>query len=69
MISLSAGGTFKEISKANFATLQIPLPPLDVQGKIVSEIEEYQNNIDIALRSIESYQEKIKDRIADVWGE
>ncbi len=41
MVALSAGGTFKEISKTNFSTLQIPLPPLTVQEEIVAEIESY----------------------------
>ena len=69
MVALSAGGTFREISKTNFATLQIPLPPLTVQEEIVAEIEGYQKGIEYAHEKIIGFQQKIKDRIAEVWGE
>lgn len=60
MISLSVGGTFKEISKTNFATLQIPLPPLSVQDEIVAEIEGYQKIIGGARQVVENYKPTIK---------
>ena len=60
MVSLSAGGTFKEISKTNFATLQIPLPPMTVQEEIVAEIEGYQKIIDGARQVVENYKPTIK---------
>ncbi len=60
MVSLSAGGTFQEISKTNFATLQIPLPPLSVQEEIVAEIEGYQKIIDGARQVVENYKPTIK---------
>lgn len=60
MMSLSSGGTFKEISKSNFATLQIPLPPLTVQEEIVAEIESYQRIIDGARQVVENYKPTIK---------
>ena len=60
MVALSAGGTFKEISKTNFATLQIPLPPLTVQEEIVAEIESYQKIIDGARQVVENYKPTIK---------
>lgn len=60
MMSLSSGGTFKEISKSNFATLQIPLPPLTVQEEIVAEIENYQRIIDGARQVVDNYKPMIK---------
>lgn len=60
MVALSAGGTFKEISKTNFSTLQIPLPPLAVQEEIVAEIESYQKIIDGARQVVENYKPTIK---------
>ena len=60
MVALSAGGTFKEISKTNFATLQIPLPPLSIQEGIVAEIESYQKIIDGARQVVENYKPTIK---------
>lgn len=60
MVSLSSGGTFKEISKSNFATLQIPLPPLTVQEEIVAEIESYQHILDGARQVVDNYKPTIK---------
>lgn len=60
MVALSAGGTFKEISKTNFSTLQIPLPPLTIQEEIVAEIESYQKIIDGARQVVENYKPTIK---------
>ncbi|NJN97967.1 MAG: restriction endonuclease subunit M/S, partial [Anaerolineales bacterium] len=60
MEKLASGGTFKEISKTNFKTLQIPLPPLDVQAEIVAEIEGYQKIIDGARQVLEAYRPRIE---------
>ena len=68
MNSMATGGTFKELSTSNFRTLQIPLPPLSIQEEIVAEIEGYQNEIEKYKKSILENQQKIKDRIAKVWG-
>ena len=52
----ASGGTFKELSKTNFCKLQIPLPPLEVQKEIVSEIEGYQRIIDGARCVVDNYR-------------
>jgi type I restriction enzyme M protein len=46
MEKLASGGTFKEISKTNFSTLQVPLPPLSIQQELVSEIEMFEQRIE-----------------------
>lgn len=56
---LATGGTFKEISKTSFKTLQIPLPPTAVQAEIVAEIESYQKIIDGARQVVENYRPRI----------
>jgi type I restriction enzyme M protein len=38
MKNMATGGTFKELSKTNFCTLQIPLPPAEIQYKTVELI-------------------------------
>ncbi|MBI5149962.1 MAG: N-6 DNA methylase [Candidatus Omnitrophica bacterium] len=48
---------------------QIPLPPLEVQKEIVAEIEHEQRGIEACKSLIEKHQQKIKARIAKVWGE
>src|SRR6266699_1035866 len=60
MENLASGGTFKEISKTNFSTLKIPLPPLKVQQEIVAELEGYQKIIDGAKQVVECYKPTIK---------
>lgn len=69
MISLASGATFKEISKENFCTLQIPLLPLEQQRSIIAEFESYQKAISDAQAIIDSYTAKIESRIKTVWEE
>jgi type I restriction enzyme M protein len=38
MEAWATGGTFKELSKAKFSELEIPVPPIDVQEELVGEI-------------------------------
>ena len=59
MISLASGGTFKEISKTNFMSLQIPLPPISVQEEIVAELDSYQKIIDGARQVVDNYKPAI----------
>lgn len=54
--------TTTNISNLNFETLanyQIPLPPIEVQQKIVAEIEQYQKVIDGAKLIVDNYKPKI----------
>lgn len=65
MVSLASGGTFKEISKSNFLTLSIPLPPLAVQEQIVAELDSYQKIINGARQVVDNYKPNI--RIDSSW--
>jgi type I restriction enzyme M protein len=60
MEQMGTGGTYKEISRASFSTLRIPLPPLEVQEKIVAELDGYQKIIDGAKQIVENYKPTIK---------
>lgn len=55
MVALASGATFKEISKENFCTIQIPLPPIEVQHQIVTEVNGYRQVIAGAKRVLNSY--------------
>lgn len=57
------------ITKGGIEAREIPLPPLSIQEEIVAEIEGYQNEIKQYKRNIIEKEQKIKDRIAKVWGE
>ena len=48
--------------------IEIPLPSLDVQREIVTEIEGYQKVIDGARAVVENYRKKIRDAVGRVWG-
>ncbi|WP_264550277.1 N-6 DNA methylase [Flavobacterium sp. N2820] len=48
---------------------KIPLPSLKTQQKIVSQIENEQKLVNANKELIAIYEQKIKDRIAKVWGE
>ncbi len=65
---LGTGGTYKEISKTSFSNLEIPLPPLEIQQKIVSQIECERQSILAVKKLIEIHERKIKEKIAEVWG-
>ena len=59
MISLMGRGSYPSINQANVASIQIPLPPLDVQKEIVAEIEGYQKVIDGARAVVDNYRPHI----------
>jgi restriction endonuclease S subunit len=48
---------------------QIPLPPLEVQSRIVDKIESERKVIDSLREMVKTYEEKIKRVIDKVWGE
>lgn len=47
----------------------IPLPPIQVQRQIVSQINEEMDIIAQNKRLIEIFRGKIKTRISELWGE
>ena len=66
---MASGGTFKEISKTNFSALEIPLPPLEEQERIVAELEGYRNIVEANRDLIARMEKKIQAKLAEVWGE
>ncbi len=67
METLAVGGTFKEISKTNFCTLEIPLPSLTAQAEIVKRIENEQALVNANKALIALFEEKIKTEINKLW--
>ncbi|NPV11923.1 MAG: N-6 DNA methylase [Ignavibacteria bacterium] len=60
-----------QLPRVNFnymVNLQIPLPPLEVQSRIVDKIESERKVIDSLKEMIKIYKEKIKKVIDRVWG-
>ena len=58
-----------QITRTNLEVFQIPLPPIDIQQKIVSEIEVLEAKEKKAKEEVEKQKEKIKDVISKVSGE
>lgn len=47
----------------------LAVPPIGIQRDIVNDFEEEMVIVDQNKRLIEIFQQKIKDKIAEVWGE
>ena len=56
---VSQGSTIQGVTKKQLSEIQIPLPPLKIQQKIVAEIEGYQRVIDGSCAVIENYRPHI----------
>jgi type I restriction enzyme M protein len=54
---------FKELVR-----VQIPLPPLDVQRRIVEEIEAERELVEANRKLINIYEQKIQTKLAEIWG-
>lgn len=66
---LAAGGGQPQFNGNSITKVEIPLPPLEVQEKIVEELDGYRKQIEEHKNVIEGLESKIKDRIAKVWEE
>lgn len=67
--SQASGSTQKFISLGFIRSIKIPLPQIEIQQKIVSQIENEQKLVNANKELIAIYEQKIKDRIGKVWGE
>lgn len=56
------------ISQTTVYERSIPLPPIEIQRSIVGRMKEEMSIVDQNKRLIEIFQQKIKDKIAEVWG-
>lgn len=66
--SIAGGTTFKEISKSTLSTLQIPLPPLSEQDKIVEMLREADNLIQLRKQSDKKINQFILASFVKIFG-
>lgn len=66
---IKQGGARDYLKQSDFMKAKIPLPPLTTQQEIVAQIEAEQEKVNANKRLIEIYDKKIKDKIAEVWGQ
>ena len=69
MVSKMQRGQYPSINKNDTEGLKLPLPPLEIQNKIVQRIVEERKVIEGNKKLIEIYTKKIQDRINKVWSE
>lgn len=67
--SQSVGAVFKNLTTDQIKQFDIPIPTLDIQRQIVGKIEAERMSVESAKKLIEIYEEKIKNKIGEVWGE
>ena len=65
----SIGGLTKYLTLNMIISLKIPLPNIDIQQSLVNQIEKEQALINTNKEMIKVFEQKIKNRIAKVWGE
>lgn len=63
------GAAIKNVASVGvLKEIKIPLPNLKVQKDIVKQLDNEQKLVDSNNRLVESFEQKIKDRIVKVWG-
>ena len=67
--STITGTAQPQITRTNLETFQIPLPPKEIQQKIVSEIEVLKANEKKAKEEVEKLRENIKEAVSKVSGD
>ena len=65
----ATGGVVNNLNSRIVRDVKIPLPSIDTQEAIVTELEAEQAIIDANSELIERFDKKVQDAIARVWGE
>lgn len=65
---LMTGGGQPQFNGNAIVKIRIPLPAIHEQQRIVGEIEEEMQLVNANKRLIEIFEQKIKDKISEVWG-
>ena len=66
--SLMTGGGQPQFNGNVVVKIKLPLPSIEIQKQIVSKIEKEQELVNANKELIKIFEQKIKDRIAKVWG-
>jgi type I restriction enzyme M protein len=64
---LMTGGGQPQFNGNALIKIKIPLPDVNIQREIVAQIEKEQQLVDANKQLIQIYEQKIKDKIAEVW--
>lgn len=66
---MSGTGGLQRLTKEYLLSYPIFVPPMNVQQEIIKAVNIEMAIIDQNKRLIEIFEKKIKDRIAEIWGE
>lgn len=67
--SLGRGATFKEISKAILSSVEIELPPIETQNKVVLQLETIWRILNERKEELRQLDELVKARFVEMFGE
>jgi restriction endonuclease S subunit len=65
--SKSVGAVFKNLTTAQVKNFSIPTPPLEIQKKIVSDLQSEMEAIQTNKKLIVNFTRKISDKIESIW--
>lgn len=68
-LNMTGTGGLQRVPPDFVKSTLIPFPDIEIQRKIVAQIEKEQALVNANKELIEIFEQKIKDRIAKVWGE
>jgi len=63
------GAAQPKLSQANMNRIAIPLPPLDIQRQIVTELDSERALVEANRELIARMEKKMQSRLAEIWGE
>ena len=66
--SLVTGGGQPQFNGNALKKVTVPIPPLDVQRKIISEIESEGKLVESNRKLIAAFEKKIQTKLAEIWG-
>ena len=64
-----SGVAITRLTLSKLGKMEFPLPPLSIQQEIVAQIEAEQEMVNGNKKLIEIYEQKIKDKVKEVWGD
>ncbi len=66
--SQSIGAVFKNLTTDQIKKFKIPLPSVEIQRQVLAKLQEEQELVEADKKLIRLFEQKIKDKIAEVWG-
>ncbi|MCY4513855.1 MAG: N-6 DNA methylase [Candidatus Tectomicrobia bacterium] len=67
--NISQGTTIQGVTKSQLSSIKVPLPPLDTQTAIVTELEAEQALVNANRELAERFEKKVRAVIGQVWGQ